>query len=481
MKKNVLFTMLLIGSTLLTGLFAAAPQVDPAAYATRLNYKLTSKWAYTNTLGNYNSSADLLGAANSTRGMTVKNGKMLFCTRNTTGNQIIVVDGATGAKEAPITLASNVFTYLGRNKTNTADSIWTTPLACNDIHVDDAGNVLVCNLSTSNTARFQVWKIDLTTGNGTVVIDQASIIADFPLSKTGTRFDAFGVWGDVNTNAVIMAANAEATVVEVYKWTITNGVVGTPVLIELDNTTAGTALTGKANLGSAPRVLPVDANYFYVDGNSTYPTLVDGDGNVIDDFFKKKSALTDSVSIAGTKWVMNEGHNGIKEFQIGSDYFVVMAATNTAGVPKSTFRVFKFADANKAFSGLDCMWTFPQAGMGGASNSYRTGMPAVEVNGNTANIYVYTGENGYAMYTISPDNGVGVNKTELSKVNIQLKGSKIIISEEVKLAEIYSVSGQKIATTTNVSEINAPNAKGIYLVTIIDKNGAKKAQKISVN
>ena len=91
MKKNVLFTMLLIGSTLLTGLFAAAPQVDPAAYATRLNYKLTSKWAYTNTLGNYNSSADLLGAANSTRGMTVKNGKMLFCTRNTTGNQIIVV------------------------------------------------------------------------------------------------------------------------------------------------------------------------------------------------------------------------------------------------------------------------------------------------------------------------------------------------------------------------------------------------------
>lgn len=478
MKKNVLFTMLLACSTLFINVFAAAPQVDPATYASRFNYQLTSKWAYTNKLGNYNSAADLLGAIGSVRGMAVQNGKMLFCSRNS-GNQILVVNGTTGAKETPINLASNVFTYLGRNKANTADSTWTTPLPCNDIQVDDAGNVLVSNLATSNTARFQVWKIDLATGNGTALIDQ-TIIQNFPLSKTGTRFDAFGVWGDVNTNAVIMAANAEATVVEVYKWTITNGVMGTPILIELDNTTAGTTLTGKANLGSAPRVYPVDADYFYVDGNSTYPTLMDGDGNVIDDFFKKKSALTDSVSITGTKWVMNEGHNGLKEFQIGSDYFVIMAATNTAGVPTSTFRVFKFADANKAFSGLDCMWTFPQAGMGGVSNTYRTGMPAIEVNGNTANIYVYTGENGYAMYTISPV-ASPINKTEVSNVSIQLKGSKIVISEEVKLAEIYSVSGQKIATANNVSELDAPYAKGVYLVTIIDKSGAKKVQKISAN
>jgi hypothetical protein len=58
-----------------------------------------------------------------------------------------------------------------------------------------------------------------------------------------------------------------------------------------------------------------------------------------------------------------------------------MAATNTAGTPPSSFRLFKFADANKAFTGLDCLWTFPMKGMGGSSNAYRTAMPAVEVNG----------------------------------------------------------------------------------------------------
>ncbi|VBB48051.1 conserved exported hypothetical protein [uncultured Paludibacter sp.] len=475
MKKSVLFGMLLICSSSLTNVFASDPTVDPATYSTRFNYNLTSQWAYTNNLQNY-LTADLLGAAGTVRGMAVKDGKMLFCSRNA-GNQILVIDGATGAKLTPITLTSNVFTYMGRNKADTADSLWTAPLPCNDIQVDDAGNVLVSNLSTSNTSRFQIWKIDITTGNGTALIDQ-TIITDFPASKVGTRFDAFGVWGDVTKNAVIMAANAEATVVEVYKWTITNGTVEAPVLIELDNVTAGTTLTGKANLGTAPRVLPLDDNYFYVDGNSTVPTLMDKDGNVIDGFYNKYSALKDSVTIPGTTWSMDTGHNGVKEFQIGSDYFLIMAASNTATKPNSSFRIFKFADAGKAFSGLDCMWTFPQAGMGAVSNPYRTGMPCVEVSGSEAKIYVYTGENGYAMYTMSVS--TGLNDTKISHVNILLKGNKISISEEVKSAEIYAVSGQRLASAYNVSEMSAPTQKGIYLVSIIDKEGAKKVQKIAV-
>lgn len=499
MKKSVLFGAILIWSSLLVNVFGADPKVDPATYATRFNYNLTSQWAYTNNLGNYSTSADLLGATGTVRGMTVKDGKMLFCSRNS-GNQILVIDGATGAKLTPITLTSNVFTYMGRNKANTADSLWTAALPCNDIQADDAGNILVSNLSTSNTSRFQIWKIDLTTGNGTALIDQA-IITDFPASKTGTRFDAFGVWGDVTKDAVIMAVNAEATVLETYKWTITNGVASKPVLIEIDNSgkyfmQAQDATTKKftplANAGTAPRVQPLDNDYFYLDGNSTYPTLVDKEGNIIDGFFKiyndagavtntrAYSALTDSITLPGTKWVMNQGHNGVKEFQIGNDYFLIMAATNTSGVPSSTFRIFKFANADKLFSGLDVMWTFPQAGMGTSNNSntYRTGMPGIEVTGNQANIYVYTGEVGYAKYTMSVS--TGLNDTKISHVNISLKGNRISISEEVKSAEIYAVSGQRLASAYNVSEMSAPTQKGIYLVSIIDKEGAKKVQKIAV-
>lgn len=460
----------------LMNVFAGTPTTDPATYGTRFGYNLTSKWAYTNTLQNY-LTADLLGgAAGMARGMAVKNGKMLFCDRST--KSIIVVNGETGAKEPSVALASNVFTYLGRNKANTADSVWTAgTLINNDIHVDDAGNVLVGNLITSNTGRFQVWKIDLTTGSGTVLIDEM-MITNFPASKVGTRFDAFGVWGDVTKNAVIMAANAEATVVEVYKWTISNGVVSTPVLIELDNTTAGTTLFAKANLGTAPRVLPLDDNYFYVDGNSTVPTLMDKEGNVIDGFHKRYSALKDSLTLPGTIWTMDTGHNGVKEFQIGSDYFLIMAASNTATKPYSSFRILKFADANKSFSGLDCVWTFPQAGMGAVSNPYRTGMPCVEVMGNEAKIYVYTGENGYAAYTMSV--ATGIKDTQISNVNIFLNNSKVSISELVKSVEIFSISGQRIAASRNVSEIAAPSQKGIYLVNVIDNNGAKKVQKIAV-
>jgi hypothetical protein len=267
---------------------------------------------------------------------------------------------------------------------------------------------------------------------------------------------------------------------EVYKWVITGGVAADPVLIELDATTAGTYLTGLANPGFAPQVFPLDDNLFYLDGNATYPTLMDKDGNIIDGFYAKPSALKDSVTAPPAKWSMNQGHNGVKEFQIGDNYFLIMAASNTAGVPPSTFRIFKFADASKAFSGLQCLWTFPQAGMGAASNTYRTAVPTVEVSGNTANIYLYTGENGYGMYQMTVGS-TGISDTKVSKVTLSLVENQIKLSEQVSSVQVYSVTGQKVAAVLNVSTLPAPTVKGIYVVTAIDKTGAKLIQKIAVN
>lgn len=494
MKKSVLFGMLFLCSTFMN-VFAASPLTDPATYATRFGYNLTSNWAYTNTLGNYSTAADLLGVVGTVRGMAVKDGKILFIDR--TNKQIIIVNGTTGIKETPLKLSDNFFTYTGKNKAGTLDSLWTAGvLTHDDIQVDDAGNVLISNLVNmdpgTNKRRFQIWVANMTDGSGKLLIDSQM---DQLFTTANIRFDAFGIWGDINKHAVIMAVNANS--MEVYKWIIDNGVAANPTLIEVDNsgeywfqTKTDTGYPVLANPGSAPRVLPLDDDYLYLDGNTTYPTLIDKGGNVMDGFFKtlngdgsvKSSkayrALTDSVTLPGTKWVMNQGHNGVKEFQIGNDYFMITAATNTAGAPSSTFRIFKFADANKLFSDLDVMWTFPQSGMGGASNTYRTGMPAVEVSGNTVKIYVYTGENGYAAYTMSV--ATGVNNTQMSHVNIALTGKNISISEQVKSAEIFSVNGQRIAVSRNVSEIAAPVQKGIYLVSIIDKDGAKKVQKIAV-
>ena len=491
MKKHLLFGMVLVLSTVFAGeLFAqAAVSVDPAVYTRRgtsNQMALTNKWLYSNKLNNYNVAADFIGASGFVRGMAVKGGKMLFINRDK--KRIEVVNGLTGARETPITLASNFFTYLGRNKANTADSLWSAgTLTHNDIKIDNAGNVLLGNVITSNAGRFQVWKVNMTDGTGTLVIDQPDLATLYPAATT-MRFDAFGVWGDVTKNAVILAANASATAMEVYKWVITNGVAAPPALIELDNSTAtGADLAGLANLGSAPQVFPLDDNYFYVDGNATFPVLCDKDGNVIDGFKAKlPNSIVDSVTAPAatpkTKWTMNQGHNGVVEFEVAGKYFIVMAASNTAATPPSTFRLFQFADANKAFSGLTCLWTFPQAGMGAASNAYRTGMPCVEVSGTKANIYVYTGENGYGMYefdTAAPSSGIITPNT--SNVMITLENNMIVLSQQVSNFEMYNVSGQKITSAKNINFVAAPSTKGIYIVSITDQEGNRKIQKVAVN
>jgi len=490
MKKKLLFGMALVLSVILGGeLFAqAAVSVDPAVYTRRgLNnqMQLTNKWLYSNKLNNYNVVADFISASATVRGMAVKDGKMLFIDRN--NKKIAVVNGSTGARQTPITLASNLFTYLGRNKANTADSIYSAgTLTHNDIKVDNAGNVLVGNLITSNAGRFQIWKVNISDGTGSLVIDQADLATLFP-SATTMRFDAFGVWGNITTNAVILAANASTTAMEVYSWKITNGVVAAPTLIELDASLAtGKDLASLPNLGTAPQVLPLDDTYFYVDGNATFPVLCDKDGNTVDGFKATlptsiKDSVTAHVATPKTIWTMNQGHNGLAEFEVNGKYFLVMAASNTAGVPASTFRLFQFANANKAFSGLTCLWTFPQAGMGAASNAYRTAMPCVEVSGTKANIYVYTGENGYGMYELETAAPAGFFTPNTSKVEINVVNSRIQLSESVAKLEVFNTTGQKFASAKNVAALGAKLGKGIYLVAITDNNGDSKVQKVVVN
>jgi hypothetical protein len=446
----------------------------------RLNFR--NKWLISNRLNNYNVSTDLIAPAGTARGMAVKDGKMLFIDR--ANKQIVRVAGSTGAKLSPLPLASNLFTYLGRNKANTADSIWTAGIfGFNDIKVDNVGNVLVGNLINSNTARFQIYKINMNDGSGTLVIDQTNLATLFPTATT-LRFDYFNVIGDVNNNATILAANASISAMEVYKWTITNGVPSDPIVIPLDNSLAtGKDLSGLVNLGSGPQVFPVDNNKFYVDGNATYPVLCDMNGNVLDGFKSNLNNLKDSTTMPGLYYTMNPGHNGMKEFQVGNEHFIVMAATNTVGIPASTFRLFKFADASKSFASMDCLWTFPQQGMGAASNAYRLAMPNVEVNGNTAKIYVYVGENGYGMYELTTD-GTWTNEKKFSaksdKVLVSFENNKISLSEEVKQLEVYNISGQKVLSRNNINYSETALKQGIYIVRIITENGIKQAEKIFV-
>ncbi|NDP19793.1 MAG: hypothetical protein GZ091_01745 [Paludibacter sp.] len=434
-------------------------------------YTLTNKWLVSNKMDNL--SANPIGTNGYVRGMSAKDGKMYFIDREL--KQLTVIDGANGKKLAPIKLASNIFMHTIRNQANTADSSYVAgTLPFNDIKQDAAGHILLGNGIVSNLQPFQVWIIDLATGNGTMIIDE--ILKDNPDFALATiRFDAFGVYGDVNGNAIIMTANASA--MEAYKWTITNGVAGKAEQILIDTSLPGTFLTGLTTPGTAPQIFPLDENYFYLDGNATLPTLIDMSGTVVDGFYNVPKAVEDWSVGLGSK----AGHNGLIEFELGGEYFFLMASTNTVGVPPSAFRLFKWANANKEFAAVKSLWTLPEAGMGAASNAYRTAVPSIEVNETTktATLYLYTGENGYGVYEFKNNAANSLKTINNNAVTVFVNNRTLTLSKEVASVAVYSIAGQLVAKAKNVSSLNL-HSNGVFVVKATTFDGETAIHKVIV-
>jgi hypothetical protein len=335
--------------------------------------------------------------------------------------------------------------------------------------------VLLCNGITSNLGPLQIWKIDLATGNGTLILNDT--LVNYPdFEAASIRFDAFGVYGDVDNNAIIMAVNANA--MEVYKWVITNGVVGMPEAIAIATDADGNFLKGLTNPGTAPQVFPMDENYFYLDGNATLPTLIDMSGEVVDGFFNVPKEVEDWSESIGTK----QGHNGLIEFEMGGEYFFLMAYMNTAGTIPSSFRLFKWADANKEFSAIQSLWTLPADGMGAASNPYRTAVPSVEVDetNKVATLYLYTGENGYGVYEFKINEGSDVkNVNDNNIVKIDVNERTLNFDKQVANVAVYSIAGQLQVKAVNVNAVKVAN-NGVYLVKATTQEGETVVHKVIV-
>lgn len=448
------------------------PQPDPFAYPVLGDgkYSLTSKWLVSSKMDNLG--ANPIGTPQFVRGMAAKDGKMYFVDRE--HKQLTVVEGATGKRLAPIKLGANMFTY-----TDTEGAVKQAgTLPFNDIKLDNAGTVLLGNGITSNKEMFQIWKVDLTTGEGILVLEEM-LIENPDFAELNIRFDAFGVYGDINGNAIVMASNANA--MEAYKWEIKGGVAGKATMIEIATDVEGTYLTGLANPGTAPQIFPLDEFYFYLDGNATLPTLIDMSGNVIDGFYNNVPAQSDLTTSPGNEWKINQGHNGLIEFELGGEYFFLIAGTNTIGVPPSTFRLYKWKDASKLFSEMVPMWTFPAAGMGAVSNAYRTAIPYVEVNeaAKTAKLYVYTGENGYGMYEFSAGT-TGIRDTyNNDAVSVTVNGKSLLLSERVASVSVFSVTGQLVAQAQKVESVTVSES-GIFIVKATTLDGQTAVHKVIV-
>jgi hypothetical protein len=273
-----------------------------------------------------------------------------------------------------------------------------------------------------------IYTVDLETGACTLLIDD--VLWDNPgLDQVQFRFDAFGAAGDVTKNGVVMAADANGSW-NVYRWLITDGVAGEgeQVAVLLDPAVDQSLFINAAGYGTAPQIFPQDeeGSLFYVDGFNTLPMLFYGNPEegavLIDDFINVPTGTkvwnnNDTIS-------MNQGFNGLVEFQVGEEYFLLMVAMNNVGAVPTTYALYKFADADRAFAGMEPLWYFPHNGLGTTTIGCRTATPSVDVVSDTeATLYLYATNNGYAAYTLTID----PTKTAVEDVEAVKVGAEKVI------------------------------------------------------
>ena len=436
------------------------------AYPQKGNYQLVNQWIRSTTAGNYTKTD--LGGSGLVRGMVAKDANFYFCYRGGVGTHaIIVVDGVSGEYKETITLSENAFTTVQNAGTDSAATVTAVTNPNNDIKLDSEGNFLVGPCITSGAQPMQVYKVDIETGECTELINE--VIANNPeYAELSIRFDAFGVWGDVEDYAVVMAMNASA--MNAFRWVIEDGVAGKAELVTLDPLYVGSEAV---NPGSAPQIMPISEDLFYVDGNATYPTLyqyADGKGIRIDCFFDAEGNALPIIS------KMTTGHNGITDFELTNaegetEYFMCCAANQTDKNATSDFAIIKYADESLSFQTAELIYQFPSNGFGGTSNPYRSA-PAFAAenpnNPNAADIYVYVGENGFGRYTFSCD-GQEIKQDQ----DVEDGELDVVAVEDVTVANVYTEGGLVVAegefqiftvTGQNVTAQNGNLAQGAYIV-----------------
>jgi hypothetical protein len=477
MKKLLLSAAVLLFAASTASASVNVVVKDTAVYASTALYTFENLWIQSRFSPFSNYPADGYGLSTaSCRGMAGKDGKILICRREAAGtllekymnkSNILVYDANTGNLDKTIPVPDSLF----HQKDAVGDTLRAIGYPSNDIQVDAAGNVILMSMTINlGTSPFVVaaLKVDLTAG--TVLEAKRILKKNYPETTSGTnavRFDAFNVYGNMFGNGYIMApvAGVVAGLGDmVLRWNVVNGVANEN-FIPIQIKKFVPSKTAKFN-DTAPRVKPISETLFYLDGQQSYATLYDMDGNVVD-------------SIRTALYPASPGNNGVDEFSIGTHNFVVYSHANTATLPYSSWGIAELG-TGMSLVNMERLYIFPKGGLGNTSNPVRTAVTYIDVVGNSAFIYVYGFANGLAAYklTLKP---TAVNSPNTSKVEINVVNNRIQLSESVAKLEVFNTTGQKFASAKNVAALGAKLGKGIYLVAITDNNGDSKVQKVVVN
>jgi hypothetical protein len=263
-----------------------------------------------------------------------------------------------------------------------------------------------------------------------------------------------------------------------YKWTINQGVASkNPVLITLDS-------APEPAIGNGAVVYPIDNENFYIDGDKIMPFKYNINTGFSQSFTQYPAVSIDTVTSPIYKSKLAQPVNGVTEFEVGGEKFLIVGANYyipTTTSPPSTFRIYKYYSKSDKIADLQCLWTFPLKGMGTATSSNRIVSSAVEVQGNKATIYIYYPENGYGVYEMNVSIGTDTETTFTSQnIELTVGGNEIVTSDLVQKIDVYTVAGQLLKSAANTKSVQKPASAGVYIVKTMNISGIVQSQKIII-
>ena len=377
-----------------------------------------------------------------------------FCVKD----NVIYVTGHTKSSTSECYLAKfNALTGAYIGKLSLPSSVQGRYFPNNSIFKDSNGNVCIANmvLNCSSTA-LVIHRIDLSSGSATQV---ASVT-----SSSGGRIDHCNVYGNVASGNFYVLA-CEANTNRVQKWTYRNG-----SLASQSTFTAPSFWPSNAgSFGMAPRVMPIDNDWFFINGCNTSLTKYNFATGEYDSF---DNANNDVIPEIGTNQDSQTASTGGTFFQFDGEYFVVYP--NKGIRQGTTFNIVR-TNSDYEYATMEHLWEVPGTTNGfGAytETSYGDICTDHEIsnNGRSVNVYFYLPSIGFAAYTIYRNVPSGVD-TNLSGLKITRNGNRLTFNTTVDIVEIYNTAGVLISRNVNTTNVNIGALKGLFIVRCTTANG----------
>ncbi len=390
-----------------------------------------------------------IGTSNNVRGMGVGTFE---------GEKVVVIPTREGGTAVKLLKASDGTEWKNLDVTGISGGTF----AISDAGVTTDGKILVCNMVNSAASVFKVYRWDNSTDAPTVAIS-------YTLPAAHRIGDHITVKGSItNGTAKVYAfstalVNSKATLFRFDMVSDGNGGYvfdNTPTII-----TDQVAATGGYN---SVDLMP-DGKYIY-KYNGSQMLKLNADGSIPSPAESSSSSVIatggNSVRFIMNRPAVNEG-----------DPDTVYVAYFRYGAGQERANIVKFPSGSLNSPGAAISVYLPSLGTNANANG--AGRVAIDdVTTNSANVYVFSTNNGIGKYSITwPDTPSSLKVTNES-LKISKTSSLLIVEGNVPASiELFNSLGEKVQSVINKNELNISNLRGIHIVRV-NVNGKITTQKI---